>query len=446
MKYRWDKKYLYWGITTFAVIVASLLFYFGIFHMASLRELFRDIYKILTPIIYGAVIAYLLNPLVRFFENKLIYRFLKWRKITVTSKIKKAIRMFCILLTLILFLLGIYGLMAMLIPQLFSSITNIIDNFPRYVNTIQEWISNVFKDNPQLEQYSSEFFDTVEVRAQTWMNQELLPYINSLVRNFSTGLYDIMIFLKNFLIGTMISIYMMFGKENFAARGKRLLYSIFQPETVNNSIRDLQFVNNMFGGFIVGELIDSLIVGLLSYIGMSIFNMPYTLLISVIVGVTNIIPFFGPYLGAIPSAFLILLISPIQCLYFIIFNVILQQFDGNFLKPKILGDTTGLSSFMVIVSILIGGGIFGFFGLFVGVPVCAVICKIVSNQIARRLKKKNLPIDVTYYQDIDHLDTDTLEPILEHPTGKSEQKAFEYNESPKKETRQKAAHKDKKIT
>lgn len=426
MKYRWDKKYLHWGITVFLVVACSLCLYFSLFHMTLLRDLLGKTYAVITPLIYGAAIAYILNPLVRFFEKKLIYRFLEWRKISITDKIKKPVRIVCVVLTLLIFFMIIYGLLAMLIPELFSSITNIVDNFPRYVKIIQKWLSDLFKNNAELEQYSSALFNTISDRAETWMNQELLPQINSIVRNFSSGVYDIVVFLKNFLIGAMISIYMMYGKETFIARGKQFLYAILKPQRANDMIRDLQYVNNMFGGFIFGKIIDSIIIGLLCYLGMNVLNMPYNLLISVIVGVTNVIPFFGPYIGAVPSALLILLIDPLQCLYFIIFILVLQQFDGNFLGPMILNDTTGLSSFMVIVAIIVGGGFFGIFGMFVGVPVCAVICTIIKNQVIYRLKKKQLPVEISFYQNIDHINSETMEPVYEQSPSSDTKNVFNY--------------------
>ena len=220
-----------------------------------------------------------------------------------------------------------------------------------------------------------------------------------------------LVFLKNFLIGAMISIYLLYGKESYVAQGKRLLYCLFSTQTTNNIIRDLQYVDKTFGGFIIGKVLDSLIIGILCYIGTTILNLPYALLVSVIVGVTNVIPFFGPYIGAVPSAVLILLVNPIQCIYFVIFILLLQQFDGNFLGPKILGGSTGLSSFMVIVAILVGGGLFGIFGMFVGVPACAIICTVIRNGIQSRLEKKKMPIDLESYRDIDHLDAKTLQPI-----------------------------------
>ena len=426
MKYRWEKKYLYWGVTAFFVIAASMLLYFSLFHMTSLKQLLKTIYRICSPLIFGAVIAYLLNTLVRFLEEKLIFRFCKWRKIKITTKTKKIVRALCVCFAVIIAIFGIYALMAMLIPQLFSSIINIVDHFPRYVDTIQSWIANTFQDNPDLRRFSNEFFENVENHAQTWMNSELLPGINSLLRNFSSGVFEILNFLKNLLIGLVISIYLLYGKENFIARGKQFMYSMFRAESVNNIIRDLQFVNNMFGSYLIGAVVDSLIIGVLCYAGMSIFQMPYAVLISVIVGVTNIIPFFGPYLGAVPATFLILLINPIQALYFALFILVLQQFDGNILKPRIFGNSTGLSSFLVITAIIIGGELFGIFGMFVGVPVCAVICTIVRNRILRKLAQKKLPEEIEYYRDIDHLDAKTQKPVLKNGDHFNKQTAFQY--------------------
>ena len=292
--YRWDKKYLHWGVTIFSVIVASLLFYFGLFHMDTLRTTIGRIYGILSPIIYGAVIAFVLNTMVRFFENKIVFRILKKRNITITDKLKKITRIFCILFTVIFFLVGIYAILAMLLPELFASIIQIVESFPYYVSTVEEWIQNLLADNKELQALSMEFFGTIERRTQDWMNTELVPGINSFLRIFSTGLYGFFIFLKNFLIGIVVSIYLLYGKENFVARGKQFMYSRFKLEIVNNTIRDLQFVNKMFGNYIVGAVVDSVIIGVLCYLGMTILSLPYAVLISVIVCVTNVIPFFGP--------------------------------------------------------------------------------------------------------------------------------------------------------
>lgn len=411
MKNFLEKKYVQIGVTAFCVIAASLLFYFGIFHTASITKGLKAIYNILTPIVYAAAISYVLWPLIRFMEKSIIYRICEKKNWKPSEKVRHGIRMICVIVTLLLFFFGIYGLLSMLIPELINSITNIIDNLPRYINNIEKWLTNLLKNYPELEENSSMIFSTVTARAETWLTNDLLPKINLLVASFSTGFMGALVFLKNFLIGAMISIYLLYGKESYVAQGKRLLYCLFSTQTTNNSIRDLQYVDKTFGGFIIGKVLDSLIIGILCYIGTTILNLPYALLVSVIVGVTNVIPFFGPYIGAVPSAVLILLVNPIQCIYFVIFILLLQQFDGNFLGPKILGGSTGLSSFMVIVAILVGGGLFGIFGMFVGVPACAIICTVIRNGIQSRLEKKKMPIDLESYRDIDHLDAKTLQPI-----------------------------------
>lgn len=411
MKNFLEKKYVQIGVTAFCVIAASLLFYFGIFHTASITKGLKAIYNILTPIVYAAAISYVLWPLIRFMEKSIIYRICEKKNWKPSEKVRHGIRMICVIVTLLLFFFGIYGLLSMLIPELINSITNIIDNLPRYINNIEKWLTNLLKNYPELEENSSMIFSTVTARAETWLTNDLLPKINLLVASFSTGFMGALVFLKNFLIGAMISIYLLYGKESYVAQGKRLLYCLFSTQTTNNIIRDLQYVDKTFGGFIIGKVLDSLIIGILCYIGTTILNLPYALLVSVIVGVTNVVPFFGPYIGAVPSAVLILLVNPIQCIYFVIFILLLQQFDGNFLGPKILGGSTGLSSFMVIVAILVGGGLFGIFGMFVGVPACAIICTVIRNGIQSRLEKKKMPIDLESYRDIDHLDAKTLQPI-----------------------------------
>lgn len=411
MKNFLEKKYVQIGVTAFCVIAASLLFYFAIFHTASIAKGLNTIYTILTPIVYAAAISYVLWPLIRFMERSVIYRICEKKNWNPSEKVRHVIRMICVIITLLLFLFGIYGLLSMLIPELINSVTNIIDNLPRYINNIEKWLTNLLKNYPDLEANSSMIFSTVTSKAEAWLTNDLLPKINLLVASFSTGFLGVLVFLKNFLIGAMISIYLLYGKESYVAQGKRLLYCLFSTKTTNNMIRDLQYVDKTFGGFIIGKVLDSLIIGILCYIGTTILNLPYALLVSVIVGVTNVIPFFGPYIGAVPSALLILLVNPIQCIYFIIFILLLQQFDGNFLGPKILGGSTGLSSFMVIVAILVGGGLFGIFGMFVGVPACAVICTAIRNGIQSRLAKKQMPVDLESYQNIDHLDAETMQPV-----------------------------------
>lgn len=411
MKFYRDNKYIRWGLTIFCVIAASLLFYFAIFHMDSLKSGIGKIYDIILPILYGAVMAYLLSPIVNFLEKQVIFRLLKRCKIKVSDRLQKVIRLTCVLLTIFLVLLCVYGLLAMLIPEIINSITSIIDNFPRYLDNIQKWMTKVLKDNPDLVTSVNDIFTKYSAKAESWLTNDMLPQLNGIIKDFSLGLMGVVTFLKNLVLGIIISIYILYSKESLIGNAKKGLYAILHMDTANQVIKDTQFINNAFGGFILGRILDSAIIGVLCYIGTSFLDMPYALLISVIVGVTNVIPYFGPFMGAIPSALLIFMVSPIQAVYFIIFILVLQQFDGNILGPMILRGVTGLTSFLVIVSIILGGGLFGVFGMLVGVPACVIICTIIRNLMNSRLMQKGMSVEREFYTGIDHVDSQTCRPV-----------------------------------
>ena len=398
MKFRWDNKYLYWGMTGFLVIAASLLFYFGIFHMGNLIDGIKKIMNILMPILYGAAIAYLLNPLLKFYENTLVYPFLKKKKVTITRRKRKFIRYFGVILAVAFMLMIVYTLIIMILPEIIKSIVNIINNFPFYVDSIRKWITHILENNADINSLVVGMIDRYSLKVEQYLTQDILSQLQNLLLHFSSGILEVIIFLKNALIGIIVSIYILADKEIFRGKVKMAFFAVLPEKKAEQLLENLRFTDRTFGGFIGGKILDSFIIGILCYIGISTLKMPYTVLVSVIIGVTNVIPFFGPYLGAVPCAFLILLVSPIKCLYFIIFILVLQQFDGNILGPKILGDSTGLSSFMVILSILIGGGLFGVFGMFIGVPVCAVLYAMCWRGINRSLEKKNLSTKIQDYQ------------------------------------------------
>lgn len=411
MKFRWDKKYLYWGVTALAVICASMLFYFGIFHMDVLIRGFRILSNVMMPVIFGVVIAYLLTPVVNFLEKKFFFPLMKRKKIDINKKKKKAVRYISVFFALMFALLIIYSLMAMIVPSIVESIISIINDMPRYVQNVGHWLNSILKNNPELRSTAIDFFNSYSSKVETWMNVQLLPQLKEVLQQFTTGVFGALVFIKNFLIGAIISVYLMADKEGFLTQGKMFIYAVFDAERANDIIRGCRFVNKTFGGFVNGKIVDSAIIGVLCYILTSIIGTPYAILVSVIVGVTNVIPFFGPYLGAIPSAFIILLVNPMQCLYFLITILLLQQFDGNILGPKILGGSTGLSSFMVIVAILLFGGLFGIPGMIIGVPVWAVIVAGLKYLRNSWLKKKELPTDDKLYQEINFFNPDTLEPV-----------------------------------
>lgn len=419
------RRHIRWGITIFSVVAASLIFYFILFHMDILKNGVGKVLKVLLPIIYGAIMAYVFRPVVSFFE-KLGTGGAKKLRLSLTERKQKVIRLTCVLLTIFLLLLGVYGLLAMLIPELLTSIKSIIENFPIYLDNIREWSSRLLKNNPDLETSANQFIDKYSIMAEQWLSDGMITQINGVIKGFSMGLMGFVVFLKNIVLGIIISIYILYSRETLIANAKKALYALFTTETASQVIKDVQYVDRTFGGYIMGMVLDSVNIGIMCYIGTLLMDLPYALLISVIVAVTNVIPFFGPYLGGIPSTLLILLVNPMQALYFVIFIFLLQQLDGNFIAPRILGGSTGLTSFMVVVAIIIGGGFFGIPGMLIGVPVCAVICTIIKNYVDGRLEEKDLPSQREFYMNIDHVNPVTHQSVMPGDKEISQEEVFRY--------------------
>lgn len=402
MKFRFEKKYVYWGVTAFLVIAASLIFYYFLFHMNNVRAGFRTFTKTCMPIIDGLVLAYLMTPLVKHMERDFFIPLCKRLNLnTESAKTKKRMRLLSALITVIFVFVLIYLLCASIIPQLIVSIQNIALQLPVYATNLQDWIQKLFENNDDLAGIVTSLINQYSNELEDYLNSKLVPQLNVILTRFSSSIFSSMLGLLvtawNLLIGLIISVYLLVSKESFAGQSKKIIYAIWEEETANKLISNIRFVNATFGGFINGKLVDSLIIGLICFIGMTLLQLPYPLLISVIVGITNIIPFFGPYLGAIPSIVLILMVNPKQALYFAIFVLILQQFDGNFLGPKILGNKTGLSSFWVIFSITLFGGYWGILGMAIGVPVFAVIYAGIKALVNQQLVKRGFSTNTKDY-------------------------------------------------
>lgn len=404
MKFRWNHRYVQLGVTAFLVIAASILFYYGIFHMKSLVSGIKTFFSIMAPIIYGAAIAYLLTPIVNFLERKIIFPIFEKKKKPLQKKGRKVVRWICVLLSVFFMFFIIYALVMMILPQLIRSIMNIIYSFPHYVNVVEDGLNSVVKKGWKLNPDTISLINQYSSKLQEYLTNTILPQMQFMMKNISASFLELLVFLKNFLIGAIVSLYILADKEGFVAKAKMATYAVLPAKWATFLVHSMRFTHKTFGGFISGKILDSAIIGVLCYVGTSIIGTPYAILVSVIVGVTNIIPFFGPYLGAIPCILLILLVDPIQSLYFLIFILILQQFDGNILGPKILGESTGLSSFMVIVAIMVGGGLFGVPGMIVGVPVFAVFNAAVWKLIGRSLDEKEMSADAEFYKDIDCVD------------------------------------------
>ena len=409
--FHWDKKYLYWGITAFCVIAAATIFYMALNYLDLLKQGLASLIRVLSPFIWGLVISYLLSPLVRFLQNKAFGPLLEKAFSKSPEKGRKAARILAVVFAEIIMLALITGLFFLIIPQLYSSIETIVINSPTYIESLTNWVNKMLTDFPEVRDYVVDMLGDVNTDLVSWLQTTILPRLGSLLSNVGTGVRYVVTGVYNLVIGIIVSVYLLSNREAFIASAKRILYSILSVDTAKRFLNVLRFADRTFIGFINGKLLDSAIIGLICYIGCSILQMPYALLVSVMIGITNIIPFFGPLIGAVPSALIILMVDPVKCLVFIIFVILLQQLDGNFIGPKILGNSVGISGFWVMFSIIVGAGLFGFWGMVLGVPVFVVIYTFVNEGIKKRLRRSDLPVEEKDYEGVDHIDPVTLKPI-----------------------------------
>ena len=385
-----DNHYFGWGLTAVCVVCAVMLIYDLVFRDSIVMIYTRKLMEILAPILYGAAIAYLLAPIVNWFERVILPR-------AGSRTGAKGVRAVSMVLTWVVVFALFYGLLSVLLPELYKSIRQLVGNLTTYYGTIEAWMLRLLENNPDLARRAQELFNQYYQQAFAWLRDNLAPQLQVAVQAVTGGVVGVLVFFKNLFLGIMVSLYLLGSKEHFAAAGCKLCYTFLPEDRAAWFIRGIKATDRIFSGFVRGKLLDSLIIGILCFVFSSLFKFPYAPLVSVVVGVTNVIPFFGPFLGAIPSAFLILLDSPIKCLYFILFILALQQFDGNILGPKILGNSTGISGFWVIVAILVGGGLWGVAGMFLGVPICACVYAGVRFFSDCRLKKKGLPVSSACY-------------------------------------------------
>ncbi|MDR1801399.1 MAG: AI-2E family transporter [Lachnospiraceae bacterium] len=390
------RQYFTRGFTYFLVLAAGIAFYYALQKLPNVSDAFSKVYQVLKPVVYGFVIAYLLTPIVNRADKILLPAFAKRNMKDKTAK--KLSRIIGVVAALLLFIALIVALCNLLIPELYKSIRNLVVTLP---DQLDDWVDKINEMQNNETTIGALITTIVNEGTETfmsWLRNDVLAETNKLMTNLTSGIISFINEITSFLIGIFVSVYLLFGKERFAMQAKKTIYAVFKPRNANNILHITNKSHQIFGGFIFGKVIDSIIIGILCFIGLSILRMPYTILVSVVVGVTNVIPFFGPYFGAISSAILILLVDPVKAIYFIIFIILLQQFDGSILGPKILGDSTGLSAFWVIVAILLGGGLFGFPGMVLGVPAFAVFYYLAETFINGKLAKRHLPVDSSYYR------------------------------------------------
>lgn len=434
MKFHFNKKYFYLGLTVALAIIAGILFYYILFHSSNLSAAFSSLVTISMPIIDGLVLAYLITPVLNAVEGKVVKPICTRLKVSETKKNRKRIRMISVVLTIVVILWIVYEFFALIIPELIRSIQSIIFQFPTYIGNLSDWAASLLENNPDLESVTNQIFEKYSARLMDFLNTSILPRVNSLLITLSSGVIGFFRAMWNFVIGFIISIYILGSKETFAGQAKKTVYAFFDTASANQIISNFRFIHTTFSGFISGKIVDSIIIGIICFICTSFIGTPYGILVSVIVGVTNVIPFFGPWIGGIPSALLILMVNPTQCLYFIILILIIQQFDGNILGPKILGDSTGLSGFWVIFSITIFSGMFGILGMIVGVPIFAVLYAGFKAIVNKQLSKKQLPTETQPYLKVGTIDEDRS--FTEYVPVKKKRKSSNSKKSEEKEEEQ----------
>ena len=375
------KPYLYGMLAGFGAISLSIIFFFLIYRFDGFGDAISTLTGILMPFIYGAVIAYLLKPVCNTIEA-FLRRF-------IPEKMKGLINALSVTFTILFGLLLIYALCMMIIPQLITSVTTLYYTAQANITKFMYWANHLefIEKNEQIMELLNSAYAALNTNLDTWIKNTLLPSMQNILSGAALGVLNVVVVLKNLIIGIIVAVYMLASRKRFVQQGKMVLYSVVKPRWASLITEEVKYADRMFGGFINGKILDSAIIGLLCYIGCLIFKFPSALLVSVIIGVTNVIPFFGPFIGAIPATLLILIQNPIKALWFVLFVLVLQQLDGNIIGPKILGNTTGLSSFWVLFAILLFGGLWGFAGMIVGVPLFAVIYDVIKKLVIYGLQR-----------------------------------------------------------
>lgn len=389
MKVNWNSKYNTISVYALIVICCSIIFYFVASQIGSFSEKISILIGILYPFIIGFAIAYLLNFILKFYEHTIL------DNVQGSSKLKKGHKRSISLILTYLTAAGIFYLFVhFIVPQLIDSIMGLVNDVPMYVDNATKFFNDVMKET----NLSPEYTALIQEQMNRYINiimdfaKEVIPVVGNTLKMIASSIWNI-------VLGIIISVYLLIDKEYFFAINRKITCALFSDKMASRIFELTHRTNEIFGKFLSGKIIDSAIIGVLSFVVFSIFKIPYTLLISVIIGVTNIIPFFGPFIGAIPSGIIILFVSPTKALIFIILVFIIQQLDGNVIGPKILGDSIGISAFWILFAILVAGKFLGIVGMIIGVPLFAIVYSVIKEDVEFRLKNKNLPTETEDYMD-----------------------------------------------
>ncbi len=394
MKFKFDKKYTQIAVYAVIVIVVSGFLLMSAQAIPNLSQIADKLFSVIAPAVWGCAIAFLLNPAVDFFRFRV---FRKYSDKAISVKKKDLIRYISIFIVFVLAVGIVTGLVFLIVPQLTTSIKGFIDKFDDYINNFTTWVNGILVEQPELQKLFDDLITQVEgYFTGSWTE------ISKTLLNFGTtvggNVLGLLLGLKDFIIGLIFAIYILISKDMLKSQAKRVLFAFMKNSTVQKILHITSKTNSIFSHYITSVLVDAFIIGCATFIGASLMKMPYPLLIAVVVGVTNIIPFFGPFLGGIPCFFLILIVDPVKALWFAIFIVAIQQVDGNIIKPVLYGESMGLPAIWVLVSIIVGGGLFGIIGMLIGVPVFSVIYMLAKEFLSERLEQKKLPSEGELYK------------------------------------------------
>lgn len=391
-----NEKYIKWGVTAFIVVVCSVAFGVIFTNLTGFYDMILEFLSIISSLLYGCVFAYLMSPVMDFSSR--LYRKL-WNKTKWKEERKDTLSRACGLVTAIVVLLAsIYAFIALIGPTLVNSLSDLLrqERLDNYVNTVLAWVHDTFAGTP-VDKWFSENLEGIIDLVAGWLKNVNFA---QLFFNVTSSVYSVIAVVFNFFLGIVAAAYILIYKKQLCAQLKKLVVALFRPQRADRILEVARRTNRIFSGFVVGKLLDALFVGVVTYFALLIMGMPFAPLIATLVGVTNIIPFFGPFIGALPSTLLLLVENPMDALYFVIFILVLQVVDGNIVENRILGEKLGISDFWVLVAILVFGGIFGFMGMLLGVPIFAVVYSLIVDSVNRRLAKKRLPLNTELYHDI----------------------------------------------
>ena len=390
-------QYVRQGLMFFAVGVALILAYYVVNNFSVVAGGLARINDILMPFYIGLVMAYLLCPIYNG-TTRIIYRLNKGRFKKPINDLRLA-RVIATFISITVLIVAVGGVIMMILPDLWESIFGLVMGLPDTMKSFIQWLRGILESNPEAMTFLEGKLDGLADAVLVWAQEKMVPGAEAVINNVSIGVIGTVGVIFDLFVALIICVYVLNSKEKFIAQAKKLVLAVFKPEMADEIFELGALSNETFGGFINGKIIDSIIMGILCFAAMSVLGLPLPMLVSVVVGVTNIIPFFGPFIGAVPSGIILLIIEPVAALKFALMILVLQQIDGNIIGPKILGKTTKLASFWVMFAIIVSGGLFGFVGMILGVPVFAILYTYVSRAINRKLETREMETDTLLYED-----------------------------------------------